>query len=72
MVDFAALTTKRERYKQWAQTPIGAAFQRFEIATQNYWQQDGNERGSYRRLQELYEERQKARAAFIGLLMGAP
>ena len=56
--------------REWAKTPIGAAVYKFENATQRYWQQDGNEFASNKRLSELDEACRKARAEFMLLLRG--
>ena len=56
--------------REWAQTPLGAAFRKFESATQRYWQQDANEHVSNKRLRELDEACRKARAEFMLLLRG--
>ena len=56
---------ERREWDAWIQTPVGAAFQRFESAHSRYWQQDGNERISGKRLRELDEASSDARNALI-------
>lgn len=62
------LAVQKER--EWQQTPLGAAFRKFESATQRYWQQDGNDHISNKRLTELDDACRKARAEFLILLRG--
>ena len=56
--------------REWQQTPLGAAFIKFEIATQRYWQEDGNEHVSDERLTALYKACREARAEFLMILRG--
>ena len=70
MVDFADLHGKARAEREWAQTEIGKAFVRFENAHSRYWQNDGNDRISDRRLRELHEAAEAARCKFLILVRG--
>ena len=58
-------------WKEFAETPVGKAFVKFESATVRYWQADGNENLSTKRLRELDEAMRTARKEFV-LLIGGP
>jgi len=70
MIDFEALTEKVKREREWLNTPLGAAFFKFESAHSRYWQNDANTRISDKRLFELDKAMQDARAEFLKLLRG--
>ncbi|MDE2097064.1 MAG: hypothetical protein KGL39_07445 [Patescibacteria group bacterium] len=54
----------------WRQTPIGAAFARFDNLLARYWQLDGQEHVSDRRLREAADAAEAARRDFLFLLRG--
>ncbi len=68
MIDMEKLKAQRE----WAQTPIGMAFIKFENATARYWQQDLSETISNKRLRELDTAMKEARATFLAFLPDYP
>ena len=66
----SAWQQRAAKEREWQQTPLGAAFCKFERATQRYWQQDSNEHISHKRLTELDDASRKAREEFMLLLRG--
>lgn len=62
------IVAHQRRAREFAETEVGKAFLRFENAHLRYWQQDSNDHISDRRLRELDEAANKARAALVALL----
>lgn len=62
------IVVHQRRAREFAETEVGKALQRFESTHSRYWQQDSNDRISDRRLRELHEAAEKARAVLIALL----
>lgn len=56
--------------REWAATDAGKAFHRFENACSRYWQADGGEHVSDRRLKELDETMRQARRELLQLIRG--
>lgn len=58
------------KQREWAATPLGSAFHKFENASARYWQMDRDERISDKRLHDLSEQMNAARQEFLTLLRG--
>ena len=56
--------------REWRETPIGVAFAKFENLHSRYWQLDGQENVSDRRLRKVSDAADKARHEFLLLLRG--
>jgi hypothetical protein len=60
---------QRERYGRFLATEIGTLYRKHEQALIAYWQKDGDERVSDRRLSELDQKAREAQQAFVAKLM---
>ena len=56
---------KKRDWDAWRQTPVGAAFAKFDSACSRYWQADGQDNVSDRRLRELADAADRARSEVI-------
>ena len=54
------ITEYQRKERAFLETPIGKAFHRFKLASSRYWQADGSETISYRRLMELSNAEREA------------
>jgi hypothetical protein len=57
--------------REWAETPLGKLFARFEALTGNAWVADQNPNSSDRRLTEIWDKQRAARNEFLRAI-GAP
>jgi hypothetical protein len=57
--------------REWAQTPLGKLFHRYEALTGNAWVADQNPNASDRRLKEVWDKQGAARNEFLAAI-GAP
>jgi hypothetical protein len=57
--------------REWAETPLGKLFHRFEALTGNAWVADQNPNSSDRRLTEIWDKQRVARDELLRAI-GAP
>lgn len=69
MTDTTDWRAQRERYMRFLATELGTLYREYEHALIAYWQKDGDDRVSDRKLKELDQRARETQKAFVAKLM---